>query len=84
MKNKFNFLQFTNWLIICRDNIIQIREQVLKEEISKEEALEKLKGEKRKIGILRGVLDRNVRLHGVQKDFLKKLKDLKKEYGIED
>lgn len=84
MKNKFNFLQFTNWLIICRDNIIQIREQVLKEEISKEEALERLRGEKRKIGILRGVLDRNVRLHGVQKDFLKKLKDLKKEYGIED
>jgi len=83
MKNKFNFLQFTNWLLICRENIIQIRDMVLNEKISKEEALEKLRAEKRKIGILRGVLDRNIHLHGVQKDFLKKLKDLKKEYGIE-
>ena len=84
MKNKFNFLQFTNWLLVCRENIIAIREQVINEEISKEEALERLRGEKRKIGILKGVLDRNVHLHGVQKDFLKRLKELKKEYGIED
>ena len=84
MKNKFNFLQFTNWLMVCRENIILIRDQVLREEITKEQAIEKLLAEKRRISILRNVLDRSVQLHGVQKDFLKKLKDLKKEYGIEE
>jgi len=84
MKNKFNFIQITNWLMVCRENIIVIREQVLKEELSKEQAIEKLLAEKKRISILKDILDRNVQLHGIQKDFLKKLKELKKEYGIEE
>lgn len=84
MKNKFNFIQITNWLMICRENIIAIREQILKEELSKEQAVEKLLAEKKRISILKDILDKKVQLHGIQKDFLKKLKELKKEYGIEE
>jgi hypothetical protein len=84
MKNRFNFIQFTNWLLVCRENIIKIRDQVLNYELTKEEAIEKLSTEKRKISILRDVLDKKAILHGVQPDFLKKLKEIKKHYGIEN
>jgi|688.fasta_scaffold109415_2 hypothetical protein len=84
MKNKFNFLQFTNWLFICRENIESIKQDVLQEKITKQDAIEKLLAEKKKISILRDVLDRKVRLFGIQAGFLRSLKDLKKRYGIEE
>lgn len=84
MKNNFNFLQFTNWLLICRENIEKIKQDVLNENITKQEAIDRLMAEKRKIGILKDVLDRKVRLFGIQADFLKSLKELKKRYGIEE
>lgn len=84
MKNSFNFLQFTNWLLICRERIKTIKEQILNDELTKEEAINKLIEEKRKISILSDVLEKKVRLYGIQKDFLINLKNIKKEYGIED
>ena len=84
MKNNFNFLQFTNWLLICRENIEKIKQDVLNESITKQEAIDRLIAEKKKIGILKDVLDRKVRLFGIQADFLKSLKELKKRYGIEE
>ena len=84
MKNNFNFLQFTNWLLICRENIEKIKQDVLNENITKQEAIDRLMAEKRKIGILKDVLDRKVRLFGIQADFLKSLKELKKRYGLEE
>lgn len=84
MKNNFNFLQFTNWLLICRENIEKIKQDVLNESITKQEAIDRLMAEKKKIGILKDVLDRKVRLFGIQADFLKSLKELKKRYGIEE
>lgn len=84
MKYSFNFLQVTNWLLICRENMKKIRDQVLKEQISKEKAIELLTIEKKHISALKDILHRKARIHGVSKDFLKNLKDIKKEYGIED
>ena len=84
MKYSFNFLQVTNWLMACRENIKKIRDQVLAEEISKEKAIELLMNEKRRITTLKDILYRKVRLHGISKDFLKNLKEIKKEYGVED
>jgi len=84
MKYSFNFLQVTNWLIVCRENIKKIRDQVLAEEISKEQAIQKLLNEKRRITTLKDILNRKTRLHGISKDFLKSLKEIKKEYGVED
>lgn len=84
MKYSFNFLQVTNWLLICRENIKKIRDLVLSEEISQEKAIEMLISEKKKVTKLKDILHRKVRLHGVSKDFLKNLKEIKREYGIED
>jgi len=84
MKYSFNFLQVTNWLLVCRTNIKRIRDQVLNEEITKDQALVLLRAEKHKIAALKDILHRKARLHGVSKDFLQNLKDIKKEYGIED
>lgn len=84
MKNSFNFLQFTNWLFVCRENIESIKQDVLDEKITKQQAIEKLLAEKKKISILRDVLERKVRLFGIQASFLRSLKDLKKRYGIEE
>lgn len=84
MKYSFNFIQVTNWLMVCRENIKKIRDQVLNEEISKEEAVSKLTAEKNKVTKLKDILNRKIRLHGIQKDFLKNLKEIKREYGIED
>lgn len=84
MKNSFNFLQFTNWLLICRENIENIKQDVLNEKITKQEAVDRLLTEKKKIAILKDVLDRKVRLFGIQSTFLKSLKEIKKRYGIEE
>lgn len=84
MKYSFNFLQVTNWLLACRENIKKIRDAVLAEQISKEQAVEMLVNEKRRISTLKDILHRKVRLHGISKDFLKNLKEIKKEYGVED
>ena len=84
MKYSFNFIQVTNWLMVCRENIKKIRDQVLNEEISKEEAIRKLIAEKNKVTKLKDILNRKIRLHGIQKDFLNNLKEIKREYGIED
>lgn len=84
MKYSFNFLQVTNWLLVCRENIKKIRDQVLNEQISKHDALLQLHAEKHKISVLKDILHRKTRLHGISKDFLHNLKDIKKEYGIED
>ncbi len=69
MKYSFNFLQVTNWLLVCRENIKKIRDAVLAEEISKEQAIEMLTNEKRRISTLKDILYRKVRLHGISKDF---------------
>lgn len=84
MKYSFNFIQVTNWLMICRENIKKIRDKVLSEDISKEQAIEMLTSERNKVTKLKDILHRKVRLHGIQKDFLKNLKEIKREYGIED
>ena len=84
MKYSFNFIQVTNWLMICRENIKKIRDKVLNEDMSKEQAIEMLISERNKVTKLKDILHRKVRLHGIQKDFLKNLKEIKREYGIED
>lgn len=84
MKNTFNFLQFTNWLFICRENIEAIKKDVINENITKQQAIEWLLIEKKRISILRDVLDKKVRFFGVQSSFLKNLSEIKKRYGIED
>jgi len=84
MKNNFNFLQVANWIYIIRTNLKDFRVRLDKEKINKEEALNILKSQKRHLELIKDILNKNVRLMGIQPDFLKNLKQIKKEYGIEE
>lgn len=84
MKYKFSFTQVTNWLMICRQNLLNIRNEANDNLKNKEEILKKLKKQKTDLLLVKDILNRKVRLHGISPNFLKNLKAIKKEYGIED
>jgi hypothetical protein len=84
MKYKFSFLQVTNWLMICRQNLMKVREEANDGFQDKEKVIEKLKKQKRDLLLVKDILNRKIKLHGISPDFLKNLKNIKKEYGIED
>ena len=44
----------------------------------------KLKIQKQKLLIVKDVLDRKTKLQGINSDFLRNLKEIKRAYGIED
>lgn len=84
MKSSFNFIQVANWVYILRTKLKNFRVSLDTEKISKEEALKLLKEQKRQLELIKGILNKNIRLHGIQRDFLLNLKNIKKDYGIED
>ncbi len=84
MKNSFNFLQVANWIYIIRTNLRDFRVALDKEKINKEDGLNILKSQKRHLELIKDILNKNVRLMGIQPNFLKNLKQIKKEYGIEE
>ncbi len=84
MKYKFSFLQVTNWLMICRNNLKRIREEANEGFENKEEVIKKLKKQKADLLLVKDILNRKVKLHGISPDFLKNLKAIKAEYGIEE
>lgn len=84
MKYKFSFIQITNWLMICRQNLIKIREEASDNLSNKDEILKKLKKQKADLLLVKDILNRKVKLHGINPNFLKNLKEIKKEYGLEE
>jgi hypothetical protein len=84
MKYKFSFIQVTNWLMICRQNLLKIREETEDEFKNKDEIIKKLKKQKSDLLLVKDILNRRVRLHGISPDFLKNLQAIKKEYGIQE
>lgn len=84
MKYKFSFIQVTNWLMICRQNLMKVREEANEGFKNKEEIIEKLKKQKRDLLLVKEILNRKIRLHGISPDFLKNFKEIKKEYGIKE
>jgi len=84
MKYKFSFLQVTNWLMICRQNLLSIREEANEGFKNKEEIIKKLKKQKADLLLVKDILNRKVKLHGISPNFLKNLQAIKKEYGMEE
>jgi len=84
MKYNFNFLQVANWVYQIRNNLKKLRSRLDKEKISKEEALSLLKSQKRYLELIKDIINKKTRLHGIQPDFLKNLNNIKKELGVED
>lgn len=84
MKYNFSFLQIVNWLIMCRQNLVIFNEEFKRGDTNREETINKLKAEKRKLLLVKDVLDRKVKFQGINADFLKNFKQIKKDYGVED
>lgn len=84
MKSSFNFLQIANWVYILRTNLKKLRARLDKEKLSKEEALKILKSQKKRLELIKDILSKTTSLQGIQPDFLKNLKSIKKEFNIED
>jgi hypothetical protein len=84
MKYSFNFIQVANWVYIIRTKLKDLRLRLDKEKISKEEALQLLTAQKYQLELIKDIINKNTRLLGVQKDFIANLKEIKKQYGIEE
>jgi len=84
MKYNFNFIQVANWVYVIRGKLKDFRLRLDKEKVSKQDALENLNAQKKYLQLIKDILERNIRLVGVQKDFITNLKDIKKQYGIEE
>lgn len=84
MKYKFNFIQIANWMYVCRQNLFNLRIDVVKEKISKNEAIEKLQAQKRHLLLIKDIINRKTFLHGIQSSFLRDFKKIKEMYQIED
>ena len=84
MKYKFNFIQIANWMYVCRQNLFNLRIDIVKEKISKNEAIEKLQAQKRHLLLIKDIVNRKTFLHGIQPDFLRNFKKIKEMYDIKD
>ncbi len=84
MKYSFSFIQVANWVYIITTKLKKFRLKLDQEEVTKNEALELLKAQKRQLELIKDILNKKIRLHGIQSDFLKNLKEIKKQYGIEE
>ena len=82
MKYNFSFIQVINWLFVCRQNLLDTLEEH-KKGANKEEIIKKLQIQKKKLEMVKDILDRKVKLQGVNKDFLKKFHQIKKDYGLD-
>jgi hypothetical protein len=84
MKYSFNLIQIANWVYVIRTKLKDLRIRLDKEKISKEEALHILHAQKQSLELIKDIINKKSRLLGIQSDFIKNLKQIKKEYGIED
>lgn len=82
MKYNFSFMQVINWLLVCKNNLLKIEEE--KQNLTREELIYKLKLQKEKVLIVKDILDRKVKLQGINADFLRNFKEIKRSYGIKD
>ena len=83
MKYNFSFLQVSNWILICKKNTEEILNQYRLKNYNKAKAIEKLEAEKKKIVILKDIINKQAKLAGIEPEFIKNLAQIKKEYGIE-
>ena len=84
MKYNFNFIQVANWVYIIRTKLKEFRVRIDNEKVSKQEAIQILQHQKRQLELIKDILNKKSRLLGIQPEFLKNLKEIKKQYGIEE
>ena len=67
-----------------RIKLKNFRLRIDKEKVSKQEALQLLQQQKQQLELIKDILNKKARLQGIQPDFLKNLKEIKRQYGIEE
>lgn len=82
MKYAFSFIQIINWLLTCKSSLQNLASE--SKSLSKPELIAKLKLQKQKLLVVKDVLDRKTKLQGINSDFLRNFKEIKRAYGIED
>lgn len=83
MKYNFSFLQVINWLFACKNSLSKFNEELKTGSPKKEDLIINLEMQKNKLLLVKEILNRKVKLYGISSDFLKNLKQIKKDYGIE-
>lgn len=83
MKYKFNFMQIANWIYICKEDLRKVMKLVSKENYKKEELIKQLESQKRNLLIVKDIIKKEKKLHGIQKTFLSNLQNIKNAHGIE-
>jgi hypothetical protein len=83
MKYNFSFIQVINWLYVCRNNSLKLSDEIKEGKYNKEEIVNKLTIQKRNLLLVKDILDRKNKLQGINTEFLKNFKKIKKDYGVE-
>lgn len=84
MKYSFSFIQIANWVYVIRQKLKDFRIRLDKEKVTKEEAIKLLETQKKHLSSVKLFLNKQNNLIGIQRDFLRNFKQIKKEYGIEE
>lgn len=84
MKYSFNFLQIANWVYIIRTKLKTFRERLDKEVVTSDEAIKTLQAQKKQLKLIKEIMLKKTKLIGIQKEFLRDLLKIKKEYGIDE
>lgn len=84
MKYSFNFLQVANWVYVIRTKLKIFRERLDKETITADEAIKTLEAQKKQLKLIKEIMMKKTKLIGIQKDFLRDLSKIKKEYGLDE
>ena len=83
MKYNFSFIQVINWLYVCRNNLLNLSDEIKEGKYNKEEIINKLNIQKRNLLLVKDILNRKNKLQGINTEFLKNSKKIKKDYGVE-
>ena len=83
MKYNFSFIQVINWLYVCRNNLLNLSGEIKEGKYNKEEIINKLNIQKRNLLLVKDILNRKNKLQGINTEFLKNFKKIKKDYGVE-
>ena len=84
MKHSFDFIKIANWIYRIHTILKNFRRKLDEENVSNEQAIQLLQHQKRQLELIKDVINRKTYLVGIQPEFIKNLKQIKKEYGIED
>lgn len=84
MKYNFSILQILNWLFLCKQQTKKLRLKLDEKNVDKQEIIKLLHAQRKNLLLIKDVFNRKTKLSGINPDFLRSFKQIKKDYGVED